>query len=114
MKNKKMSQGRYWIVTVSYDEGQKYGFHPETLVSLVNPVIWVYGQEEISETGYHHWQFVLCTKDKLRRSALAKCFPEGVHPHLELSRSDAADAYVRKEETKVPDSEFQFGLDYEE
>jgi len=62
---------------------------------------WVYteGQEEMGEGGFIHYQFVLVLKKKTTLKAMQRRYP-GVH--WEPSRSDAANAYCSKPESRVP------------
>lgn len=86
-----MSQGRYWICTLSSD---KCVFAPSC---FNDDIVYAIGQLEKGANGFIHWQFLIALKKKLRRSALLKIIPATTH--VELSRSDAADAYVQKDES---------------
>jgi len=91
----------YWILTIPYSSWS-------VPTELTNPVVWLKGQHEISETGYSHWQIVcgFATKQSLRAAKL--CFPR--EAHLEPTRSTAAEAYCWKEDTRVAESQFELGF----
>lgn len=95
-------QGRYWIATLSDERNPD--FNPETLIS--DKIKWVKGQKEQGANGFIHWQFVLCT-EKIRLNALKALISDNVH--LELSRSEAAESYVWKDESAIPDTRFEHG-----
>lgn len=70
-------------------------------------ICWLCGQKETgATTGYVHWQFMASFKDKVRLAALVKIWPGC---HAELTRSQYADEYVLKEETKIANTEFNLG-----
>lgn len=94
-------QGRYWLLTLP----REAWCVPETCPA---GVAYLKGQAEVGETtGYEHWQVlaVFVRKSSLRQVKLV--FGEACH--AELTRSDAADAYVWKEETAVSDTRFELG-----
>jgi hypothetical protein len=92
-------QGRYWILTIP--EG---GFEPR----LPNGVQLIKGQlEEGGNTGYRHWQIFLILEKKGSCNTIRTLF--GPQAHAELTRSGAAETYVWKEETAIPETQFQFG-----
>lgn len=97
----KQKQGIYWIVTLSCRE---HAAQPQLEDS--DKLQWLLGQKEIGEGGYEHWQFVCSFKTKQRLAAVKKVWRTA---HFELCRSVAAEAYVTKEETRVPGSEFELG-----
>lgn len=92
-------QGRYWMLTIPV------AHYPA--VSLVDPVVYIKGQQEIGQQGLHHWQLLALTSKKVTATALKACFCR--QAHVELSRSAAADDYVWKEDTRVPDTQFEMG-----
>lgn len=98
-------QGRYWLCTLPAQDEDR-----ETLVfphSLPDSCAYICGQlEEGLESGYLHWQFLVCFKRKVSLRSLQESFPGG---HYELSRSRAAEDYVGKEATRVGDSYFLLG-----
>jgi len=65
------------------------------------------GQLELAASGFRHWQVVVRLKQKQRLSGVKKLFPS--ETHAEPTRSAAALAYVWKEETRVPGTQFQLG-----
>lgn len=70
--------------------------------------MWIKGQlERGEETGYLHYQVLVCLHSKQRLSRVKSIFGERIH--AEPSRSSAAEVYVWKEETRVPDTQFEFG-----
>lgn len=92
-------QFRYWILTIPV-----HFFIP----FLPNDVSYIKGQlEEGAANGYRHWQLLAHTGRKLTLSAVKKIF--GDKAHIEPSRSEAADAYVWKEDTRVEGTQFELG-----
>nr|WAE43076.1 MAG: replication associated protein [Cressdnaviricota sp.] len=84
-------------------------FSPLTVwedTTVTNAVSWIKGQNELSETGYNHWQVCLAFKGKKSLAFVNKLFP-GVH--AELTRSEQAAEYVWKDDTAVPGTRFEFG-----
>jgi len=66
------------------------------------------GQLERGERGgYLHWQILVAFTSKKSVSAVKHVFGTGVH--CELSRSEAAETYVWKEDTRVEGTQFEFG-----
>lgn len=93
-------QGRYWLLTIP----TKY--YP-TAPTLRDELIYAKGQQEIGAGGLHHWQIVVAFKNRLTiNQAKAYFVPQA---HIELSRSDAADQYVHKDETAIPETRFEIG-----
>lgn len=92
-------QARYWLLTIP---------HHEFLPYLPNGVAWIRGQlESGSTTGYLHWQLCVALKSKQRLATIQRTF--GTSIHAEPSRSDAADSYVWKDDTRVPGTQFELG-----
>lgn len=111
-------QGIFWMLTIPH-----HGFTPY----LPTGVRWIKGQLErgegntgdgeisegslrlsTGEGGYLHWQIVLATSTKSSLAQIVGMF--GAY-HAELTRSDAAEDYVWKEETCVdPSTRFEFGV----
>ena len=60
-----------------------------------------------NETGYLHWQLLLAFKKKITLRGVKELFGNGIH--AEPSRSDAALAYVWKEDTAVQGTRFELG-----
>lgn len=94
------NQFRYWIGTLKYEDW-------EIPTQLPNGVTYLKGQGETGEGGYRHWQFIVYTKKKHTLTAICKKFPRAAH--LEPSRSDAVEAYVFKEETRIEGTQFELG-----
>lgn len=91
-------QGIFWLATIPHSSYTPYP-NPECQ--------WIRGQlEQGEETGYLHWQVLVAFSKKKSLSQVRTIFGEG---HFELSRSEAAAAYVWKEETRVPNTQFEFG-----
>lgn len=92
-------QGIYWLLTIP---------QPDFVPYLPPGFVWIRGQlERGSETGYLHWQ-VLAAADSKRSLRLIKS-TFGDTCHAELSRSDAANVYVWKEDTRVEGTQFELG-----
>jgi len=92
-------QGRYWLLTIPANS-----WNP----TLPSGCCYIKGQKELSqETAYEHWQVLAITPKKLTLVAFKRIFD--CELHAELSRSIAAEAYVWKESTRVPDTQFEFG-----
>lgn len=104
------TQGRYWAATTAYShpgaDGSIETFVPSP--DLIDNVIsYVKGQREIGEGGYDHWQWFIYTKNRIRLNALKLKLPNWTH--LELTTSNAYEDYVWKEDTRVPDTQFEYG-----
>jgi len=70
-------------------------------------VVWIRGQQEAGDAGgYLHWQFVVGFRQKVSLARVKAVFGSAVH--AELSRSELANAYVCKEQTRV-DGPWEFG-----
>jgi len=70
-------------------------------------VVWVKGQLEAGTLGGHlHWQFCIAFRTKKSLAAVKTIL--GATVHAELSRSDAASAYVCKDHTRV-DGPWEWG-----
>jgi len=94
-----MSQGRYWLLTIPHEDYTPY-LHP--LVQYVK------GQVEVGVlTEYKHWQILVAFKSKQRLRKVKEVFGNTVH--AELSRSEASNDYVWKEETRVVGTQFELG-----
>jgi len=113
-------QALHWLATISYAETKidvATGFSlaeqwvPRMLLEDNDNVIFVKGQQEKGEGGFHHYQLYFALDKKVTLTACKKYFPDFVHPHLEMTRSDAAVDYVWKEETRVPDTQFVYLID---
>jgi len=94
-------QGIFWLLTIPYD-----AWNPPT--ELPDEYSYIKGQGELSHTGYKHWQVCVATKTKRSLQQLKQSFGM-VGFHAELSTSIAAFAYVWKEDTRLPDTQFELG-----
>lgn len=93
------SQAKYWLLTI-----------PQHLFIPYLPpnAEYIGGQlESGGETGYLHWQVLVCFKQKLRLAGVKSVFGESIH--AEPSKSDAAREYVFKEDTRVEGTGFTLG-----
>lgn len=96
-------QGRYWILTISCNENQ---WSPSTFSELPEPICYIRGQQECSESGYLHWQILVVFSRKVRAGRVQSIFG---CCHSELTRSEAAQDYVWKEDTRVAGTKFEKG-----
>jgi len=92
-------QGRYWMLTIPASD-----WTPPT--TLEGPLLYIKGQREIGEGGFEHWQLMVVTQ-KIRGQACKRLFCQTAH--IELSRSEASEAYVWKAETRVEGTQFEVG-----
>lgn len=98
-RNANNHKGRYWLLTLPHNTFTPY---------LPPDVAYIKGQLEKGETtGYLHWQIIVAYSKQVRKRTLKECF--GDRGHYELSRSDATDNYVWKEETRVAGTQFELG-----
>jgi len=95
-----MSQARYWMLTIPYAD---FVVPEEVPTSLQ----YLRGQRELGEGGFDHWQLLAHFKKPARLAAVKKVF--GRTCHAEVSRSEAADAYVWKLDTRVEGTNFELG-----
>lgn len=92
-------QGRYWLLTIP---------HHHFLPYLPPNANYIRGQlESGGTTGYLHWQLVVAFKQHVRLAAVKSTF--GNECHAELSRSSAANEYVFKDDTAIPNTRFELG-----
>lgn len=94
---------RIWLGTIPYSD--QY----DLTERLTDPgVAYGKGQRERgADTGYEHWQLIVYLKKPQRRSKLVSIF--GSNTHWEPTRSEAADAYVWKDDTSVAGTRFEHG-----
>lgn len=70
-------------------------------------VAWIRGQlESGSDTGFLHWQILVSFIKKKTLGQVREIFGPA---HAELTRSEASQAYVWKEETRVEGTQFELG-----
>lgn len=93
-------KGRYWIATLSVA-------HCPTQPTLTRDCVYLKGQKEIGANGFEHWQFLAVFSKQVTLNQAKGHFHNSIH--LELSRSDAANEYVWKEDTRVAGSQFELG-----
>lgn len=93
-------QAIFWLLTIPYADWS-------APVSLPNGCAWIRGQQEIGDSGYHHWQLFVAFSSKKSLAQVTGVF--GVRCHAEISRSEAAIAYVWKEETRIEGTQIEFG-----
>lgn len=87
-------QARYWIGTIHGD------WVPPN--ALPNGVVWFRGQQERGDnTGREHWQVFVAFDKKVRLTTVKTLCGSG---HWEPSRSEAAESYVWKEDTAIPNT----------
>lgn len=97
------SQQRYWILTVPLGADCYERFPP---TELPGGVSWLKGQQELATGGLLHWQVIAGFSKPSRLPSVIRTFPGA---HAEPTRSSAADLYVWKDETAVPDTRFELG-----
>ena len=94
------SQARYWLLTIPTNAN----YTPFLDIELA----YLKGQQERGHTtGYEHWQLLAVFKKKVRRRTVKQLFGETCH--AEPTRSSAANEYVWKEDTRIPDTQFELG-----
>ncbi|KAI3629593.1 hypothetical protein MIR68_012372, partial [Amoeboaphelidium protococcarum] len=82
-------------------------FAAEYVPAIRDELVYLKGQQEVGEGGYHHWQIMAQFNKKVTLTKAKSFFPN--QSHLEQSRSQAADDYVWKEDTRVPGTQFELG-----
>lgn len=91
-------QARYFLLTIRHRDFTPY---------LPPGVSWIRGQLELGEGGYLHWQVCISLPKKKTLRWVKSIFGDSCH--VEITRSEAAEAYVWKEETRVPGTQFDLG-----
>jgi len=92
-------QARYWMLTIPHEDFTPY---------LPNSIAYIRGQSEIgNSTEYQHWQVYVHFKRTTRLAGVKKIF--GTRVHAEPTRSEAAEQYVWKEDTRVEGTQFELG-----
>lgn len=69
-------------------------------------ISYIRGQLECGAGGFLHWQLLVLWGRSVRLAAVRGIFGDA---HAELSRSNAADEYVWKEDTRVEGTQFELG-----
>jgi len=93
------SQAKYWLLTIPH--ANFLPFKPPT-------VQYIKGQLESGiQTGYLHWQVLVCFQRKIRRRGVVAIF--GSTCHAEPSNSPAANNYVWKDDTAIANTRFELG-----
>jgi hypothetical protein len=90
-------QSRYFMLTIPGHQFIPY---------LPLGISWIRGQLELGTGGFRHWQLVVAFPKKVTLRTVIKCF--GPY-HAEPTRSEAAIAYVWKEETRIAGTQFELG-----
>jgi len=90
-------QGIFWILTIPHEHFTPY---------LPPGVVWSKGQLELGSGGFLHWQILVAFGKKESLGSVRRMY--GPY-HAELSRSEAAAAYVWKDETCVAGTRFDLG-----
>lgn len=70
-------------------------------------VSYLRGQRELGAGGFDHWQLLVLFKRSVRLAAVRSVFGP---VHCELSRSEAADQYVWKQDTRIEGTQFELGV----
>jgi len=102
-------QGVYWGPnTVAYDNDMDMDLLYQ-LNCLDNGgfIEWMIGQQEVGESGYHHWQFFVKTKSKKSLNQM-KLIHQTVS--WRLSDSPAAENYVLKDNSSIEGTRFEYGV----
>lgn len=94
-----MSQCRYYMLTIPHHLFVPY---------LPSGIKYIKGQTELAASGYLHWQIVVICERSRRASWVTSVF--GTSCHVERTRSEAAMAYVWKEDTCVVGTRFELGV----
>ena len=93
-------QARYWILTIPEDRWEP---------CLPDGVEYVKGQKECGHaTGYLHWQLIAYFKHNTTLYRVKRIFGDNIR--AERTRSEAAEDYVWKEDTRVEGTQFEFGV----
>jgi len=91
-------QARYWLLTIPH----------HAFVPFLHPgVAYLRGQLETGAGGYVHWQLLAVLSKKSTLRGVKELY--GAQAHAEPSRSEAADEYVWKADTRVEGTQFELG-----
>lgn len=100
-----MAQARYWLLTINDSDNGESWSPPDQCPGECQ---WITGQKEVgSNTGRPHWQLFVSYKRAVRLAAVKRTFGQRIH--AEPSRSEAAIAYVHKDDTAVAGTRFELG-----
>lgn len=92
-------QFKYFLLTIP---------HADFLPFLPPSITYIRGQlEQGANTGYLHWQILAVAHKKRTVTSVRQLFGESCH--VEPSRSEAANDYVWKEDTRVEGTQFEIG-----
>lgn len=91
---------RIWFATISTASGYVPG--PQT------GVVYTRGQKELGAAGFEHWQALFYLDKAQRLSWLKRHISET--GHFEICRSEAAEEYVWKEDTRIADTQVKIYL----
>nr|WAE43034.1 MAG: replication associated protein [Cressdnaviricota sp.] len=94
------ANARYWILTIREDDWAPQAPLPQHLA-------YIKGQLEVGAGGFRHWQVLAVFAGQTRLRKVKDTFAASAH--AEPTRSEAAEAYVWKEDTRVPDTQFELG-----
>lgn len=94
-------QGIYWMLTIPVR------MFPDGWDELPTGIRYFKGQQELGESGFQHWQAIAILEKKGSCNTLQSIFGQG--GHYELTRSENAEDYVWKEDTRVEGTQFEFG-----
>lgn len=101
-------QGRYWLLTINDSDDGNSWQRPDSLEGQYSDVQWLRGQKEVgSNTGRPHWQLFVSFRIRKRLGAIKQLF--GDRCHAELTRSEAAESYVFKDDTAIVGTRFELG-----
>lgn len=95
------TKARYWIATIPANS--------HWIPRIDDKCVYIKGQQEVGEgeNGYTHWQILLAFSKQV---TLLQCKTYCTDTsHVEPTRSEAADDYVWKEETRVEGTQFELG-----
>jgi len=93
-------QGIFWLCTIPHEN-----FTPYPLPGTK----WIKGQLELGNAqNYLHWQVFVAFAEKKSLVQVRSLLGEG--GHYELSRSEAAEAYVWKDDTAVRGTRFELKI----
>jgi len=97
-------QGIFWLCTLSCSEVPDLPMLRTG--ELPSSIVWIKGQQELGDTGYRHWQFIVAFRKKASLATVKTVFGRSIH--AELGRSEAAALYVCKLDTRL-DGPWEWG-----